>query len=963
MDKLKALLTSEHFEVSMRLGITMFLGYVFTFANIPMITPVGTPILMGVLVPFCAMLFPTLSFTFGTLIFPLFSLLVFSYVSCTALMAIAVAGGTGVFVVAFAIWSLWICFTRWDKTEGNKTSLLLIIIVFQTVLIWPNYDTVQNGFTVPSQDLTPDVQGPLMTFTAGAVEAAKLLGVGTHDIEINDGTLAGRVAYVTIDEDGSNSTFIEGGMWIIRGQWNFRGFDNPLATYPNFFLWIIWVIIILGVAVLLPPLRTMRSAVWRGILPAALRDAAASIRLHAARMKEAKSSVELGNNKDTGQNDNVSEEKRLATRGRCIYHLNALFDGTLAKYSVFEPRLLAFKPPQWTVAILVQLSAVTSRCIRIAVGIELLVDLNDGKEFLHHNTDLYLEAAATLENCAAALQTGNVSLLDAIDAQDSTEITPLVISEEGQEKDETKAESTEIKEDEADLAKDISNHEGERSPEEEVKEEPQVFEGSGTATISRYDPFQIKQRTSEVVALSRAWLKAMDSFDHEQKGYFDPESIDAFKKNIRPWFMVYISHWIYLYAVLKAFFQKATWQSLMKPETFALTRLVWCVKYTLGMTVLLAMSIYWEDYKENFVLALPEDSELRSAFAFQNGGWALVAYCFATTQTAEGSIKKGILRMLGTITGAFSAWLALIICEDAGFDYDYNTYGLVAWLTISSFLATYVATERGFAARISLSNDFAYGPIYFVITQVIIVTYAYFAYGPESKGALTANRLVANLLGIVVAMVLAVIPPGNWGGDPGHSRSINRLHWNATQEFLRLLLSCQLNDDGEPSNEDCQQASEKLMQLSVKTLHQSTKMQVMAVDFEKDASKLQRLPYFKVDPRLKLEIGKVTRDINITIFLPQLAARLVLEPDRRFLMLGRDSVGRKELESLFSKMQDGLDGSKKTSGLVKGAGYHETVATTTDAEVDLELLLRTVDWLINEIECHEEALDRIKYGF
>ena len=97
------------------------------------------------------------------------------------------------------------------------------------------------------------------------------------------------------------------------------------------------------------------------------------------------------------------------------------------------------------------------------------------------------------------------------------------------------------------MAKDLSNREGERSPEEEIKQEPQVFEGSGSTTISQYDPFQIKQRTSEVVALSRAWLRAMNSFDHEQKGYFAPESIDAFKKNIRPWLMVYIYHKIYLY--------------------------------------------------------------------------------------------------------------------------------------------------------------------------------------------------------------------------------------------------------------------------------------------------------------------------------------------------------------------------------------------------------------------------------
>ena len=83
-------------------------------------------------------------------------------------------------------------------------------------------------------------------------------------------------------------------------------------------------------------------------------------------------------------------------------------------------------------------------------------------------TPIYLEGAATLENCAAALQTENVSLLDAIDAQDSTEITPLVIGEKDREKGETKAESTEIKEDETDLAKDISNSEGERSPKEEI---------------------------------------------------------------------------------------------------------------------------------------------------------------------------------------------------------------------------------------------------------------------------------------------------------------------------------------------------------------------------------------------------------------------------------------------------------------------------------------------------------------
>jgi len=96
------------------------------------------------------------------------------------------------------------------------------------------------------------------------------------------------------------------------------------------------------------------------------------------------------------------------------------------------------------------------------------------------------------------------------------------------------------------------------------------------------------------------------------------------------------------------------------------------------------------------------------------------------------------------------------------------------------------------------------------------------------------------------------MPPGNWGGDPGHCRSINKLHWDTIQEFLHLLLSCQLNPSGEPQDND---SGRHLLK------SRSSKMQVMAVDFEKDASKLPRLPCFQVDPRLTMEIRKVTRDI------------------------------------------------------------------------------------------------------
>lgn len=53
---------------------------------------------------------------------------------------------------------------------------------------------------------------------------------------------------------------------------------------------------------------------------------------------------------------------------------------------------------------------------------------------------------------------------------------------------------------------------------------------------------------------------------------------------------------------------------------------------------------------------------------------------------------------------AFSAWLALLACEDSTLESGYNLYGLVAWMTVTSAIATYISTERGFVARIALSN-------------------------------------------------------------------------------------------------------------------------------------------------------------------------------------------------------------------------------------------------------------------
>ena len=58
----------------------------------------------------------------------------------------------------------------------------------------------------------------------------------------------------------------------------------------------------------------------------------------------------------------------------------------------------------------------------------------------------------------------------------------------------------------------------------------------------------------------------------------------------------------------------------MDTESYNFTKLIWCIKYSMGMVFLLAISVYWPAYRTDFVLAA-EDDPMRVAYSVQNGGW------------------------------------------------------------------------------------------------------------------------------------------------------------------------------------------------------------------------------------------------------------------------------------------------------------------------------------------------------
>ena len=351
--------------------------------------------------------------------------------------------------------------------------------------------TVQDGFTVPDAALLPSTQLVLEGYLADTVEIATSMGVGTHKLIIETGVLDGIVATVTVASDATTgeletSTYIPGGMWIVKGMWTFSGVENPFASYQNMFVFTSWMMLFLGVAILLPPIRTIRSAVWRGMIPAALKDTAGILRAHSEIV------LKEGNDDDNNNNNNDDDKIKIAQlHGKCIYHMNALFNGTLAKYTVFEPRLLTnpvTHPPECTVYYLAQLSLLVARASAAAIGIQLF----SSREFCYENliTGVYSKAADNLDICAKALATGNVAFLDDIKYSDNIITSSSV--------------------DAGDAGEEVLQ-----------------------ATCE--DAFEMNNRVKEIAAVSRKWLMAMsDTRRKDGAGLFTKESLGAIMQNVTP---------------------------------------------------------------------------------------------------------------------------------------------------------------------------------------------------------------------------------------------------------------------------------------------------------------------------------------------------------------------------------------------------------------------------------------------
>jgi hypothetical protein len=344
------------------------------------------------------------------------------------------------------------------------------------------------------------------------------------------------------------------------------------------------------------------------------------------------------------------------------------------------------------------------------------------------------------------------------------------------------------------------------------------------------------------------------------------------------------------------------------------------VKFAIGFTAIVCLSIY-SDYHD-FEITTKDEEE--TGVEILNGtpissfvAWDLMAYSFATMPTTEGTVKKCAFRVVGTLVGAFSAFLLIRATGD-------NMYGSVAWLTVTAFPAIYIMIEDSDSAAIGPSNDFGYGGFYFVLTQTVIVMEYLAGFGEGDD--LVVNRLLSNLLGIAMACFLSVIPPNVMGGDPKWTELVLQETKSATEKFILGLL-----DDDEAALVQLQKSHSALFDT----------LKVDAVFLLEDAKRGSIFPFYRVDERLEEEIDQL---VITSAFSRFLMARAIEAMKAEDVLFARDSQSSYDLFNILRSIRKPPE---------KEDPKQELVVLSGDPERDL---INELGVLARRIAQHESTL-------
>lgn len=133
--------------------------------------------------------------------------------------------------------------------------------------------------------------------------------------------------------------------------------------------------------------------------------------------------------------------------------------------------------------------------------------------------------------------------------------------------------------------------------------------------------------------------------------------------------------------------------------------------------------------------------------------WFALGFLTVLQTTYNGTVHRALARTIGILLGAFFAWAGLKCCES-------NLAALISFCSLAVFVDIFIFVDPDHPLD-GFHRKWGYSGVVFTYTQVLIVTLGFDEMGGMTgcRDYLVTTRILSNLLGIILAVILTHLPP------------------------------------------------------------------------------------------------------------------------------------------------------------------------------------------------------------
>ena len=232
------------------------------------------------------------------------------------------------------------------------------------------------------------------------------------------------------------------------------------------------------------------------------------------------------------------------------------------------------------------------------------------------------------------------------------------------------------------------------------------------------------------------------------------------------------------------------------------------------------------------------------------------------------------------------------------------------------------------------------------------------AMGVGERDVITANRVVATVTGVLMAMVVAVVPPQRRGSDVEPIKALLQQIEEAFVSGCRIML-----EEGRPGGKDAKNALDDLREDFTDKATQAK----FKIDFLlRDASQLGAAPFFRVDKQLSDEVEALAVIAVYAIMFLEYAAHVAMDDEVK--------LDEKELATFEVEMKEVLRQAENIASTVRSAEGQD--AGSDGVIIDLgtsikhigsereepDLLLNTARFLCDKLKRQEVKIAKLSKG-